>query len=262
MPELPEVETVARDLRRHLLPGRRAAGPGDHRRARRLDADAARRGPGPVRRGRHRPADRGGRPARQAARHRPRRRRVPDGPPQDDRPAVRRAGVAARATRTSAWRWRSTTAASCGSATSASSAGSGCTAPTTTRSTASGRSRWTRGSPCASSAARIRGRRARLKPLLVDQAFIAGDRQHLRRRGAVALAAPPAALGAVAAPGGRARACTGTSSRSSPRPSSGAGRRSTTTRRPTATARCRSASTCTSARASRAGAAAARSGGS
>ena len=73
MPELPEVETVARDLRRRLLPdggGR----PGDHRRARRLAADAAGRGPGTVRGGRRGPAGRGDRAARQAADRRPLRR--------------------------------------------------------------------------------------------------------------------------------------------------------------------------------------------
>ena len=48
MPELPEVETVARDLRRHLVPATRPTV--DHRRARRLGADAAGRGPGTVRR--------------------------------------------------------------------------------------------------------------------------------------------------------------------------------------------------------------------
>ena len=77
-------------------------------------------------------------------------------------------------TPTSASPWCSPTAARSGSATSASSVGWACTPRTTTRSTGSGRSRSTRGSRCAPSGRGSGGRRARLKPLLVDQAFVAG----------------------------------------------------------------------------------------
>ena len=95
MPELPEVETVARDLRRRLLPSDGGAGPAIT--GARVSWQRTLRDEDPARfvGGRHGPAGRGDRAARQAADRRPLRRRVPDGPPQDDRPAVRRAGVAA-----------------------------------------------------------------------------------------------------------------------------------------------------------------------
>ena len=262
MPELPEVETVARDLRRHLLPGDDAAGPvitgarvgwqrtlRDEDPARFVAGVTGRRIEAVGRRGKQLVIDLDG-------------GAFLDRPPQDDRPAVRRARVPAASTRTSASRWRSTTAASCASATSASSGGSACTAPTTTRSTASGRSRWTP----RFTAARVP--QAHPRAARAPQAAPRGPgvhrrhRQHLRRRGAVAVEAPPAALRAVAAPGRRAAPVP--EHRRDPRRGRRAARarRSTTTRPPTATARCRSASTCTSARASHAGAAGARSGGS
>ena len=78
---------------------RPAAAPGrrdDRRRARRPGPGRCGRTTRGVRR-RRSPADgRGGRPARQAARHRAVRRRRADDPPQDDRPAVRRARGHAR----------------------------------------------------------------------------------------------------------------------------------------------------------------------
>ena len=90
MPELPEVETVARDLRPRILGativGARCSW------ARTL-AHAHARG---VRRGRRRSAGRGCLAASQADRHRPVRRRGADDPPEDDRPAVRRPGRHAR----------------------------------------------------------------------------------------------------------------------------------------------------------------------
>ncbi len=87
-------------------------------------------------------------------------------------------------------------------------------------------------------------------------------RQHLRRRGSVAGAAPPAArCRRRFAPRMRAGS-TGPCATSWPRRSSGGAARSTTTRRPKATARCRSICRSTSEPASRATAAAGRSGGS
>ena len=91
MPELPEVETVARDLRPRIV-GATIVGArcslGADRCARTTpeafaEAVAGRTG-------------RGGRPAREADRRRPVRRRRADDPPQDDRPAVRRPGRHAR----------------------------------------------------------------------------------------------------------------------------------------------------------------------
>ena len=86
MPELPEVETVARDLRPRLV-GATIVGC-----ARVVGADAAHARPARLRRGRRRTDGRVGRAARQAAGHRPVGRRRPDDPPQDDRPAVRGPG--------------------------------------------------------------------------------------------------------------------------------------------------------------------------
>ena len=119
-------------------------------------------------------------------RRRPVGRRRPDDPPQDDRPAVRRPGVGARRTRTSGSSSSWPTAASCGSATSASSARSGSTrairrpassspsraAPRS--SPATGRSRSTPAFTLRAFRARLRRRKGRLKPLLLDQAFLAG----------------------------------------------------------------------------------------
>ena len=89
-----------------------------------------------------------------------------------------------------------------------------------------------------------------------------GRRQHLRRRGAVAVAAPSAPHGRDPPAGRTSGTCSRPSARSWPRRSSAAAPRSTTTRRPTATARCRSTSTSTSGPASRARAAAGRSSAS
>ena len=109
---------------------------------------------------------------------------------------------------------------------------------------------------------RLRGRRSRLKPLLLDQGFIAGvgniyaDEALFRAR-----LHPLRSRGDAC--GHRTRhASTASCGRSWRRRSSGAARRSTTTRPPRAMASCRSASTSTSARASRARAAGGRSAGS
>ena len=96
-----------------------------------------------------------------------------------------------------------------------------------------------------------------------DRPVVPGRRrEHLRGRGAVAGTPPPAAVREVPPPAGRAASVRRDPRRSWPRPWSGAAPRSTTTRHRTATARCRRSSTSTSAPASRVRAAAARSSGS
>ena len=97
MPELPEVETVARDLRPLVVgaPDHGVRVPG-----------CGRCGPRTRRRSRARvvgPHDRRDVAAGQAGRPRPRRRLRDHDPSQDDRPAVRGAGRRRRRTRTSAW---------------------------------------------------------------------------------------------------------------------------------------------------------------
>ena len=182
MPELPEVETVARDLRPRLvgatIVGARCSWARTLRTAR-PDGVRGRPSPGATVAGR--------RAAGEAARHRAVRRRGADDPPEDDRPAVRRARRTRPRTRTSGSSSSSPTGASCASATSASSARSGCTGAT--RSTgelvaevggaavfaAIGpepldrrvHGRATSGGGCGAG-------KGRLKPLLLDQSFLAG----------------------------------------------------------------------------------------
>ena len=91
------------------------------------------------------------------------------------------------------------------------------------------------------------GRTGRLKPLLLDQSFIAGIGNIYADEALWAARLHPLRSAAIAPAGRRAAAVRRRSGRSWPRRSSGAARRSTTTRRPTATARCRSDSTSTSA---------------
>ena len=162
--------------------------------------------------GPRRPPHRGGRPPREAARRGAVRRCRAHDPPQDDRPAVRRAGRRPGRPRTSTSPSRSTTAASCASATSASSAGwaSGrairgparCSAarPAATCSPATGRSRSTTRSRCAPSGARLRARHGPAQAAPAGPGVRRRDRQHLRRRGALARAAPPAAPAASLRP--------------------------------------------------------------
>ena len=239
-------------------------GPVDHRRARRVDPDAARRAT------RTRscagvtgPADRGRRAARQAGARRPRRRRVPHRPPQDDRASC-------------SWSRRSLPVDPYERAALTLDDGrelrfrdirkfgriglyGGRRRPVRRdRARAAGRPLHAPGVPALADPRPARPAQAAARRPGVRR----GRRQHLRRRGPVAVAAPPAAVGADRCARPTSGASTTASARSSPRPSSGAAPRSTTTRRPTATARCRSASTCTSGRACRAGAAAARSAGS
>jgi hypothetical protein len=150
-----------------------------------------------------RPADRGGRPAGEAARRRAVRRRGADDPPQDDRPALRGPAEHPR-TRTCA------SSSSLGRRPRAAlprhpqvrpgralrrdpSPGELVTSRAGPRSSRpSGRSRSTRPSRCASSAPAA-GRKGRLKPLLLDQAFIAGIGNIYADEALWARAAPPAA---------------------------------------------------------------------
>ena len=171
--------------------------------------------------------------------------------------------------------WPSTTGASCASATSASSAGSalwprdpatGAAARRARRrrssSPGTARSRSTRPSRCGAFRARLRARRGRLKPLLLDQAFVAGRRQHLRRRGALAGAPPPAPLGGDA-PAGRRAAPPPRDPGGPRRGGRAAGLVDRRLHRPRRRRRrCRSACASTSEPASRARAAGGRSGGS
>ena len=109
---------------------------------------------------------------------------------------------------------------------------------------------------------RIRRRKGRLKPLLLDQSFIAGVGNIYADEALWAARLHPLRTAGDAPAARRAPPVRLRSGGSWPRRSSAAAARSTTTRRPTATARCRSTSTSTSGPASRARAAAGRSSGS
>ena len=247
MPELPEVETVARDLR-GLVVGARITGVRVSwlRTLRSQDPEAfARRVVGRTIVGTSRRA--------KLVVARPPRRRHPrdHDPPQDDRPAVRGAAPASPTIRTSASCWSSRTGASCGSATSGSSAGSGWRRGPASTATSGRARRVEEVQGLRAGAARSGVHRAGVparfaRPEGPAQAAPAGPglpgrrRQHLRRRGAVGGAAASAAIREVAPPGRRGPALPRHSRGSSPRRSSGAARRSTTTRRPRATAPCRS----------------------
>ena len=126
----------------------------------------------------------------------------------------------------------------------------------------SGRSRSIRPSRLRDFRRRLRRRKGRLKPLLLDQSFVAGVGNIYADEALWAARLHPLRSAGDPPPGRRAPPLRGRSDRSWPRPSSGAAARSTTTRRPTATARCRSGCRSTSGPASRARAAAGRSGGS
>ncbi len=268
MPELPEVETVARDLRPRILGATITGARVSWARTLRthtpeaFDAAVA---------GRH---GRGSRPARQARRRRPVRRCRADHPPEDDRPAVRRAGRDAggslrparprarrrprgalprhpqvrpdrpvrprsgdgrarhRGRRDRRLRARSDRSRSIRRSTSATSGGAfGGGRAGSSRCCSTSRS-----SPASATSTPTRrcGRRE-LHPL------------RTRRRPSV----PPTSA-----------TCTSRSGGSWARRSSGAAARSTTTPRPTATARCRSTCRSTSGPASRVRAAAGRSSGS
>ena len=108
---------------------------------------------------------------------------------------------------------------------------------------------------------RVRKRRTRLKPLLLDQGFIAGVGNIYADEALWRARLHPLRSAASLRPDDERRLYW-RSARSSTRRSTGAARRWTTTRRPRATARCRSSSTSTSAPARRALAAAGRCGGS
>ena len=184
MPELPEVETVARDLRPQLVVGAH-----DHRRPQLAglrtlrDARRARRS----RRASSGGDRRGGRPAGEAGRPGALRRRRDHHPPQDDRPALRGAGRRARGPLHPPRARAGRRARAAVPRHPQVRARSGCTArdPVTgelvTRarrrgacSRDSGRSRSTRRSRCATSGAASGGATGRLKPLLLDQSFLAG----------------------------------------------------------------------------------------
>ena len=207
MPELPEVETVARDLRRRLCPRWRRGG---------TTGPRASRGPG---RCATRPFIRGVTGRRIEVDRAARKQvvidlsggavltvhlkmtgqvfvvpgRLPDDPYDDSRS-------------------RSTTVPSCGSGTSASSAGSGSTVGTDDdpARTASGFDQLgpeplDSGVHAGAVPVVIRGRRARLKPLLVDQAFLAGvgniyADEALWRRGSIRCASAPSLRRATSAP--------------------------------------------------------------
>ena len=109
---------------------------------------------------------------------------------------------------------------------------------------------------------RLRARKGRLKPLLLDQSFVAGVGNIYADEALWAARLHPLRTAPDASSAGRATPLDASSGGSSPRPWSAAARRSTTTPRPTATARCRSTCRSTSGPASRARAAAVRSGGS
>ena len=132
-------------------------------------------------------------------------------------------GVARPMTRTSGSRSRSTTDASCGSATSASSGGSGCTAPTTTRSTGSAPSRSTRGSRCASSASASAGVARGSSRCSWTRRSSPGSATSTPTRRCGGRGSTRCAPRAPLRPADE-RPCTATSSTSSPRPSSAAAR--------------------------------------
>ena len=108
---------------------------------------------------------------------------------------------------------------------------------------------------------RLRRRSGRLKPLLLDQSFIAGVGNIYADEALWAARLHPLRTAGTLRPADE-RHLYDAIRRSWPRRSSGAAARSTTTRRPTATARCRSTCRSTSGPASRARAAAGRSSGS
>ena len=272
MPELPEVETVPKSRPSPATCGRCVVGRHDRRRPLRLGADAAGRGPGtrsprasPVgrveaigRRGKLVVIELSG-------------DAVADDPPQDDRPAVRRAGRAPRDPYVRLvlelddgreLRFRDIRKFGRVGLYPRDPGGELVTEPGGADVFAgTGPSRSTR-------ASRLRAfRDAPPRPAgppqaaALDQAFLAGigniyADEALWRRGSIRCARPGRSGRPTSA------GCTRRSGRSWPRRSSGAARRSTTTRRPTATARCRSGCTSTSGRASPARAAGARSGGS
>ena len=189
MPELPEVETIARDLR-GLVAGARIAGAAcnwpptlrSHEPAAFAAAVAGREIQGVGRRGKQLlvwlgPGPAAAIPAAEA--------RGPDDPSQDDRPAVRRGRPARPQDRhVHLVLWPGATAGSCASATCASSGASGCTGA---RGDGRAGGRRGRGRPChGRRAARRRlhrcgdsgellaRRRGRLKTLLMNQDFLAG----------------------------------------------------------------------------------------
>ena len=269
MPELPEVETVARDLRPRLV-GATIVGARQH-----LGADARDPRPRGVRGGRLGTTGRRGRPAREAARHRPVRGCGADDPPEDDRAAVRRAQPT---TPEDAYirlvleladgrelRFRDIRKFG--------RVGLYGRDPVTERARHRGRGRR---SLCGASDRSPSTRRSRVKRLPTADPAPHGPPQAACSSTSRSL--PVSATSTRTRRSGRrdctrceprprsARrtndGCTGPSARSWRRPSSGAAARSTTTPRPTATARCRSDWPSTSGPGSRARAAAARSSGS
>ena len=239
--------------------------------SRRLDRLAAGRPP-PRRRPASRaalrgPAHRRRRAAGEVAGPRARPGRRAGHPGQDDRPALRRAGHDAARPARARHVDASPTAASCGCATCASSRRIGAYDDgrrwQRRRSASIGPEPLERGLHAGRFRRRLRARRARLKPLLLDQAFLAGvgniyaDEALWRARLHPLRSRHDACAAATSA------GCTWRiRERAAARPSSGAAARSTTTRRPRATARCRSTSTSTSGPASPATAAGGPSGAS
>ena len=169
-----------------------------------VEPDAAHPQPRGLRRRRRGPAGGGGRSAGEAARHRPVRRRRPDDPPQDDRAAVRRPGRDPRGplhpAGPRARRWpgaavprhpqvRPGRALRPGTATGelVTEVGAARSSPTSGRSPSTIRSR--SASSATAAAAQGPAQAAPPRPVLPR-----GRRQHLRRRGALAVPAPPAAV--------------------------------------------------------------------
>ena len=229
MPELPEVETVARDLR-GLVVGARISGVRVSwlKTLRSQDPEAFARAVvgreivGTSRR------------AKLVVLELDDRERDHD-PPQDDRPAVRAPAAAVPTIPTSGSCWSSRTGGSCGSAISASSDASGSPGGTRSRATWRASSAGRRGSRASGRSRSMRRSRARVfreaDPGAQGPAEAAAARpgvrrrrrQHLRGRGAVGVAAPPAPVRWRRC-GPRTRAgCTASSSASSPRPSRSAG---------------------------------------
>ena len=237
MPELPEVETVARDLRPRIT-GATIVDADDA-----VGADAARHHARGVRRRRRGPADRGRLAARQAGRRVARRRRVPDDPPQDDRPAVRRA---ARAGRTIPYvrlvleledgreiRFRDIRKfGRVGLYGAADDDPFAATGPEPLSDCVHGRLRSGAGSAAARAASSRCSSTSRSSP-----ASATSTRTRRSGRPASIRSGPRGRCGPPTS-----GASGSSSAGSSPRRSSGAARRSTTTPRPTATARCRSTS--------------------
>ena len=259
MPELPEVETIRRQLAPHLE-GRPAGAHGGPRRAL-----VRARGPG---RG-------GGRRVRAGGSSGSARRGKYLVLELEDEVFLvmhlrmtgnlllgeRRGGAALRARPVRS----STRASGCCSPTCAASAPAWCcSARTPATTTSPPGSAWSRcGEDFTADALRAlaRGRRAPVKAFLLSQERIAGRGQHLRRRGALPRPHPPAAAGRDAAAARSSRRCARRWSRRSRRASTRAAPRSTTSATWTAPrARSRTASWPTAARASPAYAAARRSG--